>query len=80
MQPACVLADLLHGCEARQAQPALPLPHRCKPDRRVRKNHSIVGRRLGQRWNKTTAGYANLANRYLVDVVARVGSTIAVAM
>ena len=41
---------------------------------------SLVGRLLGHRRHRTTAGYAHLADSHLVEAAERVGSIIAEAM
>ena len=43
-------------------------------------NLPLVGRLLGHRRHSTTAGYAHLADRHLVEVAEKVGSIIAEAM
>ena len=40
----------------------------------------LVGKLLGHRRNRTTAGYAHLADKHLVETADRVGSIIAEAM
>ena len=43
-------------------------------------NLSLVGRLLGHRRHRTTAGYAHLADGHLVEAAGRVGRIIAEAM
>ena len=43
-------------------------------------NLPLVGKLLGHRRHRTTAGYAHLADGHLVDAAEKVGSTIAEAM
>ena len=43
-------------------------------------NLSLVGRLLGHRRHRTTAGYAHLADGHLVEAAERVGRIIAEAM
>ena len=43
-------------------------------------NLPLVGRLLGHRRHETTAGYAYLADRHLVEAAEKVGSIIANAM
>ena len=43
-------------------------------------NLSSVGRLLGHRRHRTTAGYAHLADGHLVEAAERVGRIIAEAM
>ena len=43
-------------------------------------NLPLVGKILGRRWPRTTAGYAHLADAHLVEAAERVGSIIAAAM
>ena len=50
-----------------------------KPSWRTR-NLPLVGKILGRRWPRTTAGYAHLADAHLVEAAERVGSIIAAAM
>ena len=44
------------------------------------KNLPLVGKLLGHRRHRTTAGYAHLDDAHLVEAAERVGSTIADAM
>ena len=43
-------------------------------------NLPFVGKLLGHRRHRTTAGYAHLADEHLVEAAEKVGSTIAEAM
>ena len=43
-------------------------------------NLPLVGKLLGHRRHRTTAGYAHLADAYLVEAAEKVGSIIAEAM
>ena len=43
-------------------------------------NLPLVGKLLGHRRHRTTAGYAHLAVGHLVEAAVRVGGTIATAM
>ena len=43
-------------------------------------NLPLVGKLLGHRRHSTTAGYAHLADAYLIETAEKVGSTIAEAM
>ena len=43
-------------------------------------NLALVGRLLGHKRHRTTAGYAHLADAHLVEAAERVGSVIAKAM
>ena len=43
-------------------------------------NLPLVGRLLGHRRHRTTAGYAHLADEHLVKAAERVGDVIAIAM
>jgi len=44
------------------------------------KNLPLVGKILGHRWHRTTAGYAHLADGHLVEAAEKIGSLIARAM
>lgn len=43
-------------------------------------NLPLVGKLLGHRRHSTTAGYAHLADGYLVEAAERIGSKIAAMM
>ena len=43
-------------------------------------NLPLVGKLLGHRRHRTTAGYAHLADDHLVEAAEKVGSIIAAAM
>ena len=46
----------------------------------VGENLPLVGKLLGHRRHRTTAGYAHLADAYLVEAAERIGRVIADAM
>ena len=43
-------------------------------------NLPLIGKRLGHRRHRTTAGYAHLADGHLVEATEKVGRIIAMAM
>ena len=43
-------------------------------------NLSLVGKLLGHRRHRTTAGYAHLADAYLMEAAERVGAAITASM
>ena len=80
LQSHDVLAGGLRRCRTRQASPARPSTYRRQPGHHGGENLPLVGRLLGHRRHRTTAGYAHLADAHLVEAVEKVGIIIAQAM
>ena len=75
-----LLARGLRRCRTRQAAPPRPAATRRQPGGHGGREPALVGKILGHRRHRTTAGYAHLADEHLVEAAETVGGIIARAM